>query len=63
MDTEVIIAGKGIAGLVVSLLLKRKSIPHLLLDRSDGEEAACVGGNFTPVCSAVASVPGPVGSL
>jgi 2-polyprenyl-6-methoxyphenol hydroxylase-like FAD-dependent oxidoreductase len=48
MDTEVIIAGKGIAGLVVSLLLKRKRIPHLLLDRRTPRKQLALGETLPP---------------
>ncbi|HEX7331765.1 MAG TPA: FAD-dependent monooxygenase [Pyrinomonadaceae bacterium] len=48
METEVIIAGKGIAGLVVSLLLKRKSIPHLLLDRVTAKKQFALGETLPP---------------
>lgn len=48
METEVIIAGKGIAGLVVSLLLKRKSIPHLLLDRTTARKQLALGETLPP---------------
>src|SRR5215470_10936827 len=48
MDTEVIIAGKGIAGLVVSLLLKRKGIPHLLLDRTTVKKQFALGETLPP---------------
>ena len=48
METEVIIAGKGIAGLVVSLLLKRKSIPHLLLDRATARKQLALGETLPP---------------
>ena len=48
MDTEVIIAGKGIAGLVVSLLLKRKGIAHLLLDRSTVRKQLALGETLPP---------------
>lgn len=33
MNTEVIIVGKGIAGIALSFLLKKKNIDHLVLDR------------------------------
>jgi 2-polyprenyl-6-methoxyphenol hydroxylase-like FAD-dependent oxidoreductase len=48
MDTEVIIAGKGIAGLVVSLLLKRKGISHLLLDRRTARKQLALGETLPP---------------
>lgn len=48
MDTEVIIGGKGIAGLVVSLLLKRKGIPHLLLDRMTSRKQLALGETLPP---------------
>lgn len=48
MDTEVIIAGKGIAGLVVSLLLKRRSIPHILLDRRTARKQLALGETLPP---------------
>ena len=48
MDAEVIIAGKGIAGLVVSLLLKRKGIPHLLLDRRAARKQLALGETLPP---------------
>lgn len=48
MDTQVIIAGKGIAGLVVSLLLKRKGIPHLLLDRKTTRKQLALGETLPP---------------
>lgn len=48
MDTEVIVAGKGIAGLVVSLLLKRKGIPHLLLDRKTQRQQFALGETLPP---------------
>ncbi len=48
MDTEVIVAGKGIAGLVVSLLLKRKGIPHLLLDRRTARKQLALGETLPP---------------
>lgn len=48
METEVIIAGKGIAALVVSLLLKRKGIPHLLLNRSTARKQLAVGETLPP---------------
>lgn len=48
MDTEVIIAGKGIAGLVVSLLLKRKGVPHLLLDRRTARKQLALGETLPP---------------
>jgi 2-polyprenyl-6-methoxyphenol hydroxylase-like FAD-dependent oxidoreductase len=48
MDTKVIIAGKGIAGLVVSLLLKRKGIPHLLLDRRTAKRQLALGETLPP---------------
>lgn len=48
MDTEVIVAGKGIAGLVVSLLLKRKGIPHLVLDRRTARKQLALGETLPP---------------
>jgi len=48
MDTEVIIAGKGIAGLVVSLLLKRKGISHVLLDRRSTRKRFALGETLPP---------------
>ena len=48
METEVIVAGKGIAGLVVSLLLKRKGIPHLLFDRSTARKQFALGETLPP---------------
>ena len=48
MDTDVIIVGKGIAGLVVSLLLKRKNIPHILLDRSTSRKQIALGETLPP---------------
>ncbi|HEU4834670.1 MAG TPA: FAD-dependent monooxygenase [Pyrinomonadaceae bacterium] len=48
MDTDVIIAGRGIAGLVVSLLLTRKNIPHLLLDRSPARKQFALGETLPP---------------
>lgn len=48
MDTEVIIAGKGIAGLVVSLLLKRKRISHVLLDRRMTRKQLALGETLPP---------------
>lgn len=48
METEVIIAGRGIAGLVMSLLLKRKSIPHLLLDRTTARKQLALGETLPP---------------
>ena len=48
MDTDVIIAGKGIAGLVVSLLLKRKGIPHLVLDRRTARKQFALGETLPP---------------
>jgi 2-polyprenyl-6-methoxyphenol hydroxylase-like FAD-dependent oxidoreductase len=48
MDTEVIIVGKGIAGLVVSLLLKRKNISHLLLDRRTAKKQLALGETLPP---------------
>jgi 2-polyprenyl-6-methoxyphenol hydroxylase-like FAD-dependent oxidoreductase len=48
VDTDVIIAGKGIAGLVVSLLLKRKNIAHVLLDRSAGRKQLALGETLPP---------------
>jgi len=48
MDTDVIVVGKGIAGLVVSLLLKRKGIPHLLLDRSTARKQFTLGETLPP---------------
>jgi len=40
--------GKGIAGLVVSLLLKRKCIPHLLLDRRTTRKQLALGETLPP---------------
>lgn len=48
METEVIIAGKGIAAFVVSLLLKRKGIPHLLLNRSTARKQLALGETLPP---------------
>lgn len=48
MDTDVIVAGRGIAGLVVSLLLKRKGIPHLLLDRRPARKQLALGETLPP---------------
>jgi len=48
MDTDVIIAGKGIAGLVMSLLLKRKNISHVLLDRSPARKQFALGETLPP---------------
>lgn len=48
MDTDVIIVGKGIAGLVVSLLLKRKNIAHLLLDRRTAKKQLALGETLPP---------------
>ena len=48
MDTEVIVAGRGIAGLVVSLLLKRKGIPHLVLDRRTSRKQLALGETLPP---------------
>jgi 2-polyprenyl-6-methoxyphenol hydroxylase-like FAD-dependent oxidoreductase len=48
MDAEVIIAGKGIAALVVSLLLKRKGISHLLLDRKTSRKRLALGETLPP---------------
>ena len=48
MDTDVIIAGKGIAGLLVSLLLKRKGISHILLDRNTARKQFALGETLPP---------------
>jgi flavin-dependent dehydrogenase len=48
VETDVIIAGKGIAGLVVSLLLKRKGISHLLLDRKTARKQLALGETLPP---------------
>ena len=48
VETEVIIVGKGIAALVMSLLLKRKGIPHLLLDRSTVRKQLALGETLPP---------------
>lgn len=48
MDTDVIIVGRGIAGLVVSLLLKRKNISHVLLDRSTTKSQLALGETLPP---------------
>jgi len=48
MDTDVIIVGKGIAGLVVSLLLKRNNISHVLLDRSPARRQLALGETLPP---------------
>jgi len=48
MDTDVIIAGKGIAGLIVSLLLKRKGISHVLLDRRTAKKQLALGETLPP---------------
>ena len=48
METEVIIAGNGIAALVVSLLLKRKGIPHLLLNRTTARKQLALGETLPP---------------
>src|ERR1044071_5147342 len=48
MDTDVIVVGKGIAGLVMSLLLKRKGIPHLLLDRRAARKQFALGETLPP---------------
>lgn len=48
MDTDVVIVGKGIAGLVVSLLLKRKNISHILLDRSTSRKQIALGETLPP---------------
>ncbi|HEX7772499.1 MAG TPA: FAD-dependent monooxygenase [Pyrinomonadaceae bacterium] len=48
METEVIIAGKGIAGLVMSLLLKRKGIPHIVLDRRSARRQLALGETLPP---------------
>ena len=48
METDVIVVGKGIAGLVVSLLLKRKGISHLLLDRRTARKQLALGETLPP---------------
>src|SRR5689334_17904243 len=48
MDTDVIIAGKGIAGLILSLLLKRKGISHLVLDRRTARKQFALGETLPP---------------
>ncbi len=48
MTTDIIIAGKGIAGLVLSMLLKQKSIRHVLLCRNAEKKALALGETLPP---------------
>lgn len=48
MNTDVIIVGKGIAGLVLSLLLKRKGIQHLVLDRKSKKKHFALAETLPP---------------
>jgi flavin-dependent dehydrogenase len=48
MTTDIIIAGKGIAGLVLSLLLEQKGIPHVLLGRTGEKKVLALGETLPP---------------
>lgn len=48
MTTEVIVVGKGIGGLVLSLLLKRNGIPHLLLSCKRARKPLALGETLPP---------------
>lgn len=48
MNTDVIIVGKGIAGLVLSFLLKKKGIQHLVLDRKSKKKNFALAETLPP---------------
>ncbi len=48
MTTDIIITGKGIAGLVLSVLLEQKGIPHVLLSRHGEKKALALGETLPP---------------
>ncbi|PKV51630.1 flavin-dependent dehydrogenase [Aquimarina sp. MAR_2010_214] len=48
MNTDVIIVGKGIAGLVLSFLLKKKGIQHLVLDRKSKKKHFALAETLPP---------------
>lgn len=48
VHTDVTILGKGFAGLILSLILKRKGVPHVLLDRQDKRPAVALGETLPP---------------
>ena len=48
LKTDVIIVGSGIAGLVLSVLLKRKQIPHVVLDRVHKQKVMALAETLPP---------------
>jgi len=48
LNTEVTIVGKGIAGLILSSLLERKGINHILLSRKDERKSLVFGETLPP---------------
>ncbi|MEP0266180.1 FAD-dependent monooxygenase [Dokdonia sp.] len=48
IKTDVIIIGSGISGLVLSLLLKRKQIPHIVLDRLQKQKVMALAETLPP---------------
>jgi 2-polyprenyl-6-methoxyphenol hydroxylase-like FAD-dependent oxidoreductase len=48
LETPVAIVGKGIAGLTLSLLLHRKGIDHVVLDRVGGRKEIALGETLPP---------------
>lgn len=47
-STDVIIVGKGIAGLTLSILLKRAGVEHVLLDRSNAQKKPALSETLPP---------------
>ncbi|MFT5778198.1 MAG: 2-polyprenyl-6-methoxyphenol hydroxylase-like FAD-dependent oxidoreductase, partial [Crocinitomicaceae bacterium] len=48
VNTKVVIVGKGIAGLVLSILLKRKGIDHVVLDRIEKKRKPALAETLPP---------------
>jgi flavin-dependent dehydrogenase len=53
INTDIVIVGKGISGLVLSLLLQRKGIEHLLLDRQDKRKSLALAETMPPSAMAL----------
>ena len=53
IKTNVIIIGSGISGLTLSLLLQRKQIPHIVLDRVQKQKVMALGETLPPSAMAL----------
>lgn len=53
IKTDVIIIGGGISGLILSLLLRRKQIPHIVLDRVQKQKVMALGETLPPSAMAL----------